>query len=91
MPMDRVLTLHFIDGSKLAFEFPEQAASTTARRLKMSDLMTQKHVVVEAEGSVMIFPVTSIKYMALSAPLMARKDRAAALPGHAIAGARIVT
>ena len=89
--MDRVLTLHFIDGSKLAFEFPEQAANTTARRLKMSDLMTQKHVVVEAEGSVMIFPVANIKYMALSAPLMARKDRAASLPGHAIAGARVVS
>jgi hypothetical protein len=89
--MDRVLTLHFIDGSKLTFEFPEQAANTTARRLKMGDLMTQKHVVVEADGSVMIFPVANIKYMALSSPLMARKDKAASLPGHAIAGARIVS
>jgi len=49
--MDRVLTLHFIDGSKLAFEFPEQAASTTARRLKMSDLLTgEREAILEHDG-----------------------------------------
>jgi len=87
--MDRILTLHFIDGSKLAFDFPEQSTNLTARRLKLTDLMAGKHLVIEAEGQVLIFPVNNIKYMAISVPMLGKKDAAAALPGHAIVGARI--
>ena len=29
--MDNTLTLHFIDGSKLSFEFPEQAGNPPSR------------------------------------------------------------
>lgn len=89
--MDRALTLHFIDGSKLSFEFPQQSDNAAARRLKLSDLMSGKHVVIEAESSVLVFPVANIKYMALSTPLIARKDKTAMLPSHAIVGARIVS
>jgi hypothetical protein len=85
--MDRILTLHFVDGSKLQFDFPEQAPNAAARQIKLADLMTSKHVVVEAEGSVMIFPVANIKYMALSLP--ETKGAAGTLPRHAIKGARI--
>ena len=87
--MERVLTLHFTDGSKLSFDFPEQSTNLTARRLKLTDLMAGKHLVVEADGSVLIFPVANIKYMALSVPMLGKKDAAASLPGHAIIGARI--
>jgi len=48
--MDRILTLHFIDGSKLSFDFPVQTANATARQLKIADLLTSKHVVIEAEA-----------------------------------------
>jgi hypothetical protein len=89
--MDRVLTLHFIDGSKLSFEFPEQASNLTARRLKVADLMAGKHIVIDAEGSILVFPVANIKYLALSSPSVGRKDKAAVLPGGAILGARIVS
>src|SRR5205085_10911135 len=61
--MDRILTLHFIDGSKLSFDFPEQTSSAAARQLKIADLLTSKHVVIEAEGTVMLFPVSNIKYL----------------------------
>jgi len=88
--MDRVLTLHFIDGSKLAFDFPEQTANEAARQIKLADFMTSKHLVVEAEGSVMVFPVANIKYIALSLPTLSGKGGArSALPKHAIVGARI--
>ena len=85
--MDRILTLHFIDGTKLAFDFPEQAPNAAARKLKVDDLMAAKHIVIEAEGSVMVFPVANIKYIALSVPTMGSKG--SALPRHAIVGARI--
>lgn len=87
--MDRILTLHFIDGSKLTFEFPEQVSNAIARKLKLEDLLSGETLVVEAEGSLLIFPATSIKYMALSAPLMRAKEFAASLPRQAILGATI--
>ena len=87
--MDRILTLHFIDGTKMSFDFGEQSPNASARKMKLDDFMTSKHVVIEAEGSVMIFPVSSIKYMALSLPVLSPKGTAAALPRHAITGARI--
>jgi hypothetical protein len=64
MTHDRTMTLHFNDGSKMTFEFPEQAKSAAARHIKLSEFMASKNVVVEAEGQVMVFPMTSIKYIA---------------------------
>jgi hypothetical protein len=86
--MDRVLTLHFIDGTKLQFDFPEQTPSAAARQFKVADFLASKHLVVEAEGSVLIFPVSSIKYIALSLPTVPKKG-STTLPRHAIHGARI--
>jgi hypothetical protein len=87
--MDQILTLHFIDGSKLAFDFPRQSANAAARKIKLTDFMTAKHVVVEAEGQVLIMPVANIKYIALSTPSIDKKGAAETLPRHAIVGARI--
>ena len=86
--MDRALTLHFIDGSKLTFDFVTQAPNAVARQLKLAELMTSKHLVVEAEGSLLIFPVANIKYMALSGS-DTKGAKVAQLPKHAITGARI--
>lgn len=87
--MDRILTLHFIDGSKLSFDFPEQTDNAAARQLKIADLLTSKHVVIEAEGTVMLFPVANIKYLSFSVPMLGSRGAAAALPRHTIKGARI--
>ena len=87
--MDRILTLHFIDGSKLAFDFPQQNANAAGQQMKLADFMTSKHLIVEAEGSVMLFPVANIKYIALSVPMLRSKGSAAPLPRHAIVGARV--
>jgi len=85
----RILTLHFIDGTKLQFEFPEQSANPAARQMKVADFMVSKHLVIEAEGTVMMFPVNNIKYMALSLPVLSAKGSRAVLPRHTIGGARV--
>ncbi len=87
--MDRIITLHFIDGTKLAFDFPEQTPNAAARQIKLADFMTSRHLVIEAEGTVMVFPVANIKYIAISMPALPRKGTAGALPRHAIVGAQI--
>lgn len=91
--MDRTLTLHFVDGSKLTFEFPRQTDNEAARQMKVADFLTAKNLVVEAEGSVLVFPVANIKYIALNgpAPLAAKGRQPTGLPRHAILGARIAS
>ena len=87
--MERALTLHFVDGTKLSFDFDEQAANVHARKIKLDDFLAGQHLVVEAEGSVLIFPVASIKYMAFATPFVDTKAITAALPRHAIVRARL--
>ena len=89
--MDRILTLHFVDGTRLSFDFPEQTASAAARQMKLADFLAGRHLVVEADGQVMIFPVANIKYVALSLPEPGPKGARQSLPRHAITGARIRT
>ena len=85
----RTVTLHIIDGKNLSLEFPDQSGSEAMRKMKIADFMASSHLVVEAEGSVLVCPVANIKYMSFSAPFMDSKAMSDALPRHAIIGARI--
>jgi hypothetical protein len=88
-PLERTVTLHFIDGTKLSLEFPEQTGSPTGRKLKMSDFLAGQHVVIEAEGSILVCPMANIKYMSFTTPTLDATDMKEALPRHAIVGASI--
>ena len=88
MKNDRILTIHFVDGSKLSFEFPEQAANAAAKQMKVADFMAAKHLVVDSDGGLLIFPVVNIKYMSLRGPAGAFWKEAT-LPKGTIKGARI--
>jgi hypothetical protein len=57
--------------------------------VKIEDFLSGNHLVIEAEGSVLVFPVANIKYLAFHAGMLGSKDAAASLPRHAILGARI--
>lgn len=90
MERDRVLTLHFIDGTKIAFDFPEQTPRAELRQFMMENLLTGHYVLVEADGSLLIFPVANIKYMQLTPPadILVKEIK---LPIYAIRGATIVS
>jgi hypothetical protein len=88
--MERILTIYFNDGSKLAFDFPQQSENVAGRKLKLDDFLVSKHLVIEAEGQLLIFPIANIKYMSLSLPMVNPRG-VANLPRHAITGARIRT
>jgi hypothetical protein len=87
--MERALTLFFVDGTKLSFDFDEQTANPAARKMKLDDFMSSQHLIIEADGSVMLFPVANIKYMAFTTPLLDAKELATTLPRAAIMRARI--
>lgn len=88
MALDRVLTIHFIDGSKLSFEFPEQGANAAAKQIKLQEFMTAKHLVIESDGGLLVFPVVNIKYLALRGPA-GTFWKEGTLPKGTIKGARI--
>ncbi len=68
MTRDRILTLHFTDGTSMSFDFPEQTTHAVAKRLKIEDFLNSSNVIVEADGSVMIFPMANIKYIQIMPP-----------------------
>jgi 2-keto-3-deoxy-galactonokinase len=86
---ERTVTLHFIDGTKLSLEFPDQSGNQAARKTKIADLMAASQLVIEAEGAVLVCPMANIKYMSFSAPYLDSKAMSEVLPRHAIVGARI--
>jgi hypothetical protein len=80
---DRALTIHFNDGTRLSFTFPAQTEARWVRR-KMEELLELGHLTIEADGTLMVFPLSSIKYLqATPVP----DD----LPGNVIKGATVIS
>lgn len=88
MAKDRMLILHFVDGNKLSFDFPEQTGIAAGKQIKFEDFLKGNHLVVEVEGSLLIFPVQNIKYIQLALPGKG-VDASVRLPPHTIRGAVI--
>lgn len=76
------MIIHFNDGSKKLFEFPtpvpDSDVNVTAR---LEEALDARHLVLEADGALVVIPVGSIKYLQ-SFPAPAK------LPAHAIKGVR---
>jgi hypothetical protein len=66
MKRDRSITLHFIDGTKITFDFPEQTKSIAGKALRFEDFISNNNVLIEADGSLMVFPMANIKYVQFS-------------------------
>ena len=60
----RGMLIHFMDGTKKLLEFPQQVAdsdATAAARVK--EALEARHLVLEAEGALLVIPFESIKYL----------------------------
>ena len=79
---ERHLVVHFNDGTKMAFEFPRQA-DLHAVSAKLDEVVRYDQLTVEADGTLILIPLSSVKYAQL---VPAPK----ALPGTVIKGARLV-
>lgn len=77
----RGIIIHFTDGSKKVLEFPQQLADAdVAAAAKLKEALEARHLVIEAEGALIVVPFENIKYLqAYPAPKK--------LPGYAIRGA----
>ena len=76
----RELTIHYMDGSQMRLDFPVQAPNEGAQVIKLKEALAARHLVVEADGALLIIPFENVKYVqAYPAP--------AKLPEHAIRAA----
>ncbi|HQR51045.1 MAG TPA: hypothetical protein PKW44_05355 [Methylophilaceae bacterium] len=66
MERKRSITLHFTDGTKITFDFPEQTTNVAGKNLRIEDVLTGDHVLIEADGSFLVFPISNIKYVQFS-------------------------
>lgn len=79
----RGLNIFFNDGSKVSFEFDKQVVDERAVLFKLEKILDKPYLMVEAEGSILMFPMSSVKYLqAFPAPKQ--------LPDYAIKGATVL-
>ena len=83
----RGLTISFMDGSKVSFGFPQQGANAAAKQLKIEEFMKSPYLMVIAEGTLTLFPVTNIKSIQL--PLTDQDAEQVRLPTHVIRNAKL--
>ena len=86
MEPDLGLTVHFMDGSKVSYGFPEQSANAAARQLKLEDFLKSPYLLVIADGVLTMFPVANIKAIQLP---VGERVKGVALPKHVVTGAKL--
>jgi len=77
----RGMIIYFTDGSKKVLEFPQQIAEgDVAAAAKMKEALEARHLVLEADGALLVIPFENVKYVQIyPAPKK--------LPGGVIKGA----
>jgi hypothetical protein len=60
----RGMLITFMDGSKKLLEFPQQVADSDATAAaRIQEALEARHLVLEAEGALVVIPFESIKYL----------------------------
>lgn len=65
MTQKRNLTIHFMDGTKVAYDFPEQVEDNSTMSSKIEALLDKPFIVIEGDGVVHFYPVNNIKSIQL--------------------------
>lgn len=87
MKRDRAMTIHFMDGTHVTFEFPAQEANAVGSALLIEELLRNPNLMVEADGALFVYPVANIKSIQLT-NLSGQGEPVA--PKGLIRGARVV-
>jgi hypothetical protein len=61
MEVSRFLTIHYVDGMSETFIFPKQATDHFDLMKKLNKTMTVDRLVIEADGSLHIIPLSAVK------------------------------
>jgi hypothetical protein len=80
------LTVHFMDGTKASYAFPDQAPNEAARQLRLEEFLKSPYLLVIADGVFTMLPIANIK--AIQMPVSENMKKTA-LPKHVIRGATL--
>ena len=61
MTKKRYMTIHFMDGTKVAYDFPKQVEDQTSITSRMIKILEMQYIAIEADESVNLYPVNNIK------------------------------
>ena len=78
----RYAVIHFTDGTKITLDFPKQGEDIDVAK-KMQKIMDSPCLMIEADGTLLTIPMTSIKYIQ-------SHPRPPILPDIVISGASII-
>ena len=82
MEEKRQLTIHFVDGSKISYQYPTQFAPEQITK-QVSSMLQNQYLIIEADGAISLYPLSSVKSIQVfPAP--------AVLPKNILKGATIV-
>ncbi len=60
------IAIEFSDGSRVKYSFPVQSPNSAARQMKMEDFLKGRHLVIQSEGRLLIYPMENIKAIEMS-------------------------
>jgi len=63
---ERRMTIHFNDGTSMPLQFAQQDASAHNVTQRVHELLKDQYMLAEVDGSLMLFPLASIKYIQVS-------------------------
>ena len=88
MTRDRALTIYFLDGTHISFDFPAQRTNDAARSIMLEEILATPYLMVEADGALLVYPMSAIK----SIQLTDLSGKTLAMPDKGIVrGATIIT
>ena len=61
MTKKRYMTIHFMDGTKVAYDFPKQVEDQTSITSRMIKILEMQYIAIEADESVNLYSVNNIK------------------------------
>ena len=82
------ISLEFSDGARIKYSFPAQSANSAARQMKMEDFLKGRHLVIQTEGRLMVYPIANIRAIELSTGGMTLEG--VKLPLHTIRDAKLL-
>jgi len=65
MSQKRNITIHFMDGTKVAYDFPRQVDDPARMSSKIEALLDKQFIVIEGDGAMHFYPVSNIKSIQL--------------------------
>ncbi len=61
MSEKRNMVIHFMDGTRVVYDFPKQMDNKNSISSHMKKLLEMQYIVIEVEGAMKFYPVANIK------------------------------